>query len=108
MELYLSAQCDSLTGSLNPDYGYYIRTTKTGRFISQRSKYGAPPDGHWRFIVTCAELAKQELHLIDIFVTRDELRQALLEAHHFNAATNLRLPAYNAQQVLNLKTTFSL
>ena len=108
MELYLSEQCESLTGSLNSNYGYYIRSTKTGRFFSQRSKHGAPPDGHWRFIRDCAQLAQARLHLVDIFVTRDELKQALLEARLFIPATHLRRPCSNARQIINFKITFSL
>jgi len=108
MEVFLTKQCLSLTGCLGRGFGYYIRSTKRGRFFSQRSKYGAPPDGHWRFIVTCAELAQNRLHITDIRVSRDELKTALYEARCFIAMQNLRLDTYSARDILNLKTTFSL
>ena len=112
MKLFLSEQCLSLTGCLGRGYGYFIqaRRTKSGKvsYFSQRSKYGAPPDGHWRFIVTCAELAQNRLHITDIRVSRDELKTALYEARCFIAMQNLRLDTYSARDILNLKTTFSL
>ena len=108
MEIILTARCLSLTGMLGRGYGYYIRSTKKGRFYSQRSKHSVPPDGHWRFIVLCAELAQNKLHIEDIQVSREELHDALKEAHHFVAADRLLLCTYDARDVLNLKTTFSL
>ena len=108
MEIILSKNCLSLTGMLNTELGYYIRSTKKGKFYAQRSKHFVPPDGHWRFIVLCAELAQNRLYITDIEVSREELKQALYEAHFFIAVQNLRLETYNAQDILNLKTTFSL
>ena len=108
MEVFLTKQCLSLTGCLGRGFGYYIRSTKRGRFFSQRSKYGVPPDGHWRFIVICAELAQNRLHITDIRVSREELKTALYEARLFIAMQNLRLDTYSARDILNLKTTFSL
>jgi hypothetical protein len=87
--------------------GYFLVKRK-GQFYSQRSKHFVPPDGHWRFIALCAELAQNRLHITDIEVSREELKQALYEAHFFIAVQNLRLETYNAQDILNLKTTFSL
>ena len=107
MEIFLSQQCESLTGSLGHRFGYYIRSSKKGRFFSQRSKHSVPPDGHWRFIVSCAELAGM-LHIADIIVSREELKQALYEAHGFVAMQNLRLEIYRAADIINLKTTFGL
>lgn len=112
MEVLLSNNCLSLTGMLNPSLGYSLqkRRSKKGkvRFFSLRSRFGAPPDGHWRFIVLCAELAKNQLHISDIRVQADEMRDALWEAGHFIASQNLRKPIYDARDVLNLKTTFGL
>ena len=112
MKLILSEQCKSLTGCLGQGFGYFIqaRRTKNGEvnYFSQRSKYGAPPDGHWRFIVACAELAQRHLHIADIRVEIEEVKQALYEAHFFMAAQSLRLETYNARDILNLKTTFSI
>ena len=107
MEVILSKQCESLTGLLNRDLGYFIQR-RGKRFFSQRSKYSVPPDGHWRFIVLCAQLAQNRLHIADIRVKREELKQALYEAGCFIAMQNLRKDNYNARDILNLKTTFSL
>jgi len=99
--------CTALAGMLNPELGYFITQRPEG-FFSQRSAHGAPPDGHWRFIVLCAELAQNGLYISDIDVSRKELRAALREAHHFVAASHLKLSEYSARDVLNLKTTFGL
>ena len=114
MEVILSNNCLSLTGMLNPSLGYFLQR-RGKRFFSQRSKHGAPPDGHWRFIVLCAELAQNKLHITDIRVGWEELQSALYEAGHFIAAQMVRANAnakakatYNAREVLNLKTTFGL
>jgi hypothetical protein len=112
MEIILSKQCEALTGSLGHGFGYYIRRVprKDGsvRFFSQRSKWNVPTDGHLRFIFTCAELAHAKLHITDVQLSRDELKQALWEAKHFIAAQNLKLKTYNAQDIINLKHTFGL
>ena len=107
MEIILSQQCKALTGSIGHRFGYYIRSTKKGRFFSQRSKHSVPPDGHWRFILMCAELAKG-LYVDDIIVSREELKQALYEAHVFIAMQYLRFETYHARDIINLKTTFGL
>ena len=94
--------------------GYSLQRRKSG-FYSQRSKGFVPPDGHWRFIVLCAELAQNGLYISDIEVSHIELSDALREAHHFvagqqvyrNAINNAKF-TYNARDVLNLKTLFSL
>ena len=99
--------CTALAGMLNPELGYFIKQRPQG-FFSQRSKHGVPPDGHWRFIVLCAELAQNGLYISDICVPRKELKAALREAHHFVAASHLKLSEYNARDILNLKTTFGL
>ena len=108
MEIFLSKQCESLTGSLGRGFGYYIRSTKTGRFFGQRSKHSVLPNGHWRFIVACAELAQHRLHIADIKVDREEVKKALYEARYFIAMQNLRKDFYDARDILNLKTTFGL
>ena len=113
MEIILSTQCESLTGSLGKGYGYYIRRAprKDGsvRFFSQRTKHPPiPPDGHLRFIFACAKLARMGLHIADISVKKEELYDALTEANHWIAARSLRLPLYNARDIINLKITFSL
>ena len=107
MEIILSKQCESLTGSLGRGFGYFI-VRRGKRFFSQRSRHSVPPDGHWRFILTCAELAQNKLHIADIRVSREELEQAMYEARIFIAMQNLRKDIYDARDILNLKITFSL
>ena len=99
--------CTALVGMLKPELGYFI-VQRGDNFYSVRSKHGVPPDGHWRFIVLCAELAQNGLHISDICVPRKELKAALREAHHFVAASHLKLCEYSARDILNLKTTFGL
>ena len=107
MEIILSKQCEAITGSLGRGFGYSIQRRKN-RFFSQRSKHFVPPDGHWRIIRTCAEMTKGHLHIADISVKKEELYDALTEANHWIAARSLRLPLYNARDIINLKITFSL
>ena len=86
MEIILSNNCTSLTGSLGRGFGYYIKSHlsyRSGkeRFFSQRCSKGTiPPDGHWRFITTCAELAQNGLHIADIRVSQEEVDAARMEA----------------------------
>ena len=108
MKIILSKQCESLTGMLNSSLGYHIEHRKNG-FFSKRNQRGiVPPDGHWRFILTCAELAQNKLHIADIRVSREELKQAMYEARIFIAMQHLRKDIYDARDILNLKITFSL
>ena len=112
MEIILSKQCESLTGSLGKGFGYFIqrRRDHEGRyhFYSQRSKWNVPPDGHLNFIFTCADLAQMTLHVSDIKVTNRELFEALREA-------NLPAPAflnwnnvetYNANDIINYRRNY--
>ena len=108
MKIILSQQCESLTGMLNSSLGYHIEHRKNG-FFSKRNQRGiVPPDGHWRFILTCAQLAQSKLHIADIRVSREELKQAMYEARIFIAMQHLRKDLYDARDILNLKITFSL
>ena len=115
MEILLSPTCKSLTGTLGRGFGYYIRSTKKGRFFGQRSKHDVPPEGHWRFILTCAVLAQAKLHIGDIRIEWEELQSALYEAKYFIASEMVRRNYtdknkvwYDARDVLNIKTTFGL
>jgi hypothetical protein len=108
MEIILSNHVKSLTGSLGRGLGYHIKHRKNGFFGERNSNGSVPPDGHWRFIIACAELAQMSLHISDIQLSRTELESALNEAHAFIAAQNLRLNCYHARDILNLKTTFGL
>ena len=104
MKIILSNFCTSLAGMINPELGYFVVPRK-GAFYAVRSKWGAPPNGHWRFIRTCAEMTLNGLYIADIRVSRSELREALLEANYPTAASNLRLPVYSAQDILNIQIT---
>ena len=108
MKIILSKQCESLTGMLNSSLGYHIEHRKNG-FFSKRNQRGiVPPEGHWRFILTCAQLAQNKLHIADIRVSREELKQAMYEARIFIAMQHLRKDLYDARDIINLKITFSL
>ena len=103
MEIILSKQCESLTGSLGKGYGYYIRRAprKDGsvRFFSQRTKHPPiPPDGHLRFIFACAELAQLKTHIADIRVSRIELSDALSEAGYSHLASRCPVLASSANE----------
>ena len=104
MEVILSQRCKSLTGTIGSGFGYYIRSTKTGRFFSQRSRHSVPKAGHLRFIFACAELAKNGFMLSDIRVSRSELIEAVEEAGWCLSRfmENLR-PTLNAADVLSFK-----
>ena len=107
MKIILSSNCESFTGSLGRGFGYFIVRRKNG-FFSVRSRHSVPPDGHWNFIVACAEIARMGLHFSDIKASRVEVSDALKEARHFIAATHLNLANYHARDIINLKTTFGL
>lgn len=115
MEIILSPRCKSFTGTISRDHGYAIKRTGN-RFFSKRcpSKH-ATPEGHWRFILACAELAQQGLMLTDIRIGREELQSALYEAKCFIASEIVRRNYlyknkvwYDARDILNVKTTFGL
>jgi hypothetical protein len=107
MEVILSSQTISLTGMLERGLGYYLRSTKTGRFFSQRSKHAVPPDGHWRFIVLCAELTRNKLYITDIRVPRCEVQAALKEAGlPLSGARDVR-HELNARDILSLSSSIA-
>lgn len=116
MEIILSKQCESLTGSLGRGFGYYIRGFYCKRknvthYYAQRSKHAVPPDGHLRFIFTCAELAQNRMHIADIRVSAEELRLAFNEAHMLYGDRLVKADArqiYNALEVVNFKNWCSL
>lgn len=109
MEVILTQRCKSLTGTVGSRFGYFI-VRRGDRFFSQRSRHSVPPDGHWRFIVTCAELSKLNLHIADIKVTAGELDDALEEATNgqLQSPWAPRDAVVNAAQVLKLKQELGL
>lgn len=114
MKVILSKQCESLTGMLRTDLGYFLVKRKDN-FYSVRSKHYVPADGHIRFIFLCAELAQNKLHITNIEVHWVELKTALYEAKCFVASEQVRRnyadkckATYDARDIINLKTTFGL
>jgi hypothetical protein len=115
MELFLSEQCKSLTGSLGRGFGYSIQRQR-GKFVSKRNSKGVvPPDGHWRFILACAQLAQSKLHITGLRVSWIELWGALVRAKHPIAAQQVSKNGnegikshYDEKDIINLKITFSL
>lgn len=113
MEIILSKQCESLTGSLGKGYGYYIRRARhqdgSVHFYSQRSKHPPiPRDGHLRFIFTCAELTQNRLHIADIRVSGEEIYSALKEAGLDADLYPFDFEVYNAKWVLDFKNKCGL
>ena len=105
----------SLVGTLERGLGYHIEHRKNGFFSKRNQKSFVPPDGHWRFIVLCAELAQNKLYITDIEVDWMELSDALYEASHFETNRLIRYKGvkgvkttYNAADIINLKKTLGL
>ena len=113
MRLVTSSNVETITGKLDSYTGYYLRVnrSKTGKYViySCRKRGYVPRDGHWRFILMCAELAYTGLYATDIIVDFKELYWALYEAGHFIAAQCLyRGHTFHARDIINLKITFGL
>ena len=119
MEIILSKQCESLTGSLGRGFGYHIQRRYdldgTIRFWGVRKSKGAvPPDGHWKFILSCAHIAQSKMHITDVSVSQDEMMDALWEAGQTYAATCIaankkEFPSvFRAEDVINLKKNYNL
>ncbi len=106
MEIILTNQCKSLTGSLGSGFGYFIVRRKD-RFFSQRSKHFVPPDGHWLFIVACAVIATAKLHIEDINVSGKEVEEAITEAGKFCPHYNPK-HIFHAEDILKLKKNLCL
>ena len=115
MKIFITQQCESLTGSLSKNFGYHIERRKNGFFSKRSQRANVPPDGHIRVIFACAELAHRHLQVSDILVPWTELYDALYEAYHFVAADHVgwngreaKKLTYNAADILNLKTLLGL
>ena len=107
MKVILSSQCISLTGMLERGLGYHLEHRKNG-FFSKRDQRGfVPPDGHWRFIVLCAELTRNKLYITDIRVPRCEVQAALKEAGlPLSGARDVR-HELNARDILSLSSSIA-
>ena len=111
MEIILSKQCESLTGSLGSGFGYHIQKRKKGFYAKRNTKGVVPPDGHLKFILSCANLAQSKLHITDIRVSAKELRGAFNEAHILYGDRLVKADAkqiYNAREVIDFKKWFNL
>ena len=114
MELILSKQCESLTGSLGRGFGYHIQHSNNGFFVASNTNGNLPPDGHWKMICACANLAEMKLHVTDIKVSAEEVAVALSEAGLTTPAYCLyAYPAnypqeFNANDIINFKNRFNL
>ena len=114
MEIILSNNVQSLTGSLGQGYGYSIRREIDGEghtsFHSVRAPKNVPKDGHLRFIFACAVLARMGSHITDIRVEVTEMNRAIAEATD-NEMWAPYMDCYrilNAEEVLTLKEMLRL
>ena len=114
MEIILSNNVQSLTGSLGQGYGYSIRKVLGdgghATFHSVRAPKKVPKDGHLKFIFACAVLARMGSHITDIRVDVFEMNRAIAEATDEEMCTPyLRgLRVLNAEEVLTLKEMLRL
>ena len=109
MQIFLSKQCESLTGTLQKGLGYHIEHRKNGFFAKRNQRGHVPPYGHWKFIITCAELAQMKFHVVDIQVRGCEIDDAIREAG-FAAELfcGIDTTIYNAREVLAFAKQFPL
>ena len=82
--------------------GYHLVHRKNGFYARRDSKGFVPPDGHWRFIVLCAEMAQNKLHITDIEITGVEVNKALREAG-WNGTLLFPYWVYDAQAFLRFR-----
>ena len=113
MRLVASSNVETISGKIDSYTGYFLRVkrSKSGRrtiFTCRRRGY-VPADGHWRFILMCAEMAHTGLYVSDIIVDGKELYYALYEARQRLAAQSVKkYMIYNFHHIINLKITFGL
>jgi hypothetical protein len=105
MEIILSKNCQSLTGTISRSHGYSVRRTGERYFGIRSTRGSVPPDGHWRFILSIAHLAPANLIVADIRLPGLELIAALNEADYpFSAMDIVETGAvYSATDVLELE-----
>ena len=107
MQIILSKDCLALQGLIGRDYGYHIECRKQN-FYAVRNAGHVPPDGHWRFIVLCAELAQLNLHIADIKVMYKELKEAIVEAKIPGLYLYRLKDVYDADDILTIKSKCGL
>ena len=109
MEILLNKSiCRSFTGALSKKDGYCIRRRGERFFGCRQLTRQATPDGHWRFIVTCAQIARHRLYVSNIIVSYEEVRQALEEAGKTIPPMLLADGVFNAEKLLAFKNEYSL
>jgi len=100
MEIILSKNCQSFTGSVSRKHGYSVRRTGN-RFFGIRSSRGTvPPDGHYYFIYSIAVLTRSKLVVDDIRLPGEEYAEALSELGWPPSAVSLLVDpqhTYNAR-----------
>lgn len=108
MEIILSSHCSSFTGTVNKHFGYAIRQ-RGKRFYGVRcNNMKVPPDGHWRFILACAEIAQMTIFISDVKVSGYELAEALEEAGILWRGRVILKSEYSAEEVLKFKNVWHL
>ena len=100
MEIILSRHCKSFTGTLSRKHGYSICKRGKG-FFGQRKGRNVPADGHLRFILDCAELAREGMLIADVRLMGDELIDAGTEAGICNDEMIRELSSLNEPLTLN-------
>lgn len=111
MRVILTEQCESFTGSLGRGFGYHIQRRKNGFFAKRNAKGVVPFNGHWLFIVACAQLATSHTHIEDIRISAKELRDAINEAGFIFGDSLVRAKKdeiFHASQVLDFKKRWAL
>ena len=108
MKIFLSPECTYLTGALDSYTGFHIERRLNGFFSKRNQRGKVPPDGRWRFIVLCAEMAERRTFISDIRVSYLELITALHEACLHREATQVTWPTYDAPAILTFKNKYRL
>ena len=108
MKVILKENVEGLSGQLGRGFGYNIQQRKNGFFAKRNPRGIVPPDGHLRFIIACASIARRKTYFTDISVPRTELHDALSEAHKDNVIPFLKKDIYHADDIINLQITFGL
>lgn len=113
MNIFLTSSVAMLCGAFGKGFGYSVtrRYDREGQsfYVSKRGN-NPPPDGHWKFIVSCAYMAGHNLHIAEITVSGYELAAALEEA---GLRTKMCAPIalmeyYTADRIVYMKETFNL